>query len=72
MIKIICVGCGFPVTLDDAYEEYDGAVRCWGCHSLLQVTISDGKLKAMALGAAERSASAAAGGRGSGTVGRAR
>jgi hypothetical protein len=40
--------------LSDAYEDYQGEVRCWGCRTTLQVTIEKGKLKAMQRGVSDR------------------
>jgi hypothetical protein len=33
--------------LSEAYEVYQGDVRCWGCRAVLEVTMQEGKLKAM-------------------------
>jgi hypothetical protein len=46
-MKINCLSCGHSMELSDAYEDYSGEVRCWGCRTSLQVTIENGKLKAM-------------------------
>jgi hypothetical protein len=47
MIKLNCLVCGFSMELSDAYEDYHGEIRCWGCHGVLEVTIQEAKLKAM-------------------------
>jgi hypothetical protein len=36
--------------LGDAYEDYQGEVRCWGCRTTLQVVLREGKLQSMHLG----------------------
>jgi hypothetical protein len=46
-IKLNCLGCGFPMDLGEAYEDYQGEIRCWGCHTVLEVTMREGKLMAM-------------------------
>lgn len=46
-IKLNCLACGHVMDLSDAYEDYQGGVRCWGCRAVLEVTIQEGKLKAM-------------------------
>jgi hypothetical protein len=51
-IKLNCLACGHSMDLGDAYEDYEGEVRCWGCQAVLDVTLSEGKLRRMRLGAA--------------------
>ena len=46
-IKLNCLGCGFPLDLGEAYEDYQGEVRCWGCQTVLEVTMREGKLMTM-------------------------
>jgi len=46
-IKLSCLACGFSMSLGEAYEDYQGEIRCWGCQSLLEVAIQEGKLMAM-------------------------
>lgn len=46
-IRLNCLSCGHPMDLGDAYEDYQGEVRCWGCRAVLEVTLQEGKLKAM-------------------------
>jgi DNA-directed RNA polymerase subunit N (RpoN/RPB10) len=46
-IRVNCLSCGHPMDLGDAYEDYHGEVRCWGCRAVLEVTLAEGKLKAM-------------------------
>lgn len=47
-IVIQCRGCGHPIELSQAYEDYQGEVRCWSCRTIMVVTLRDGKLAAMA------------------------
>jgi len=51
-IKIICLSCGHPMNLGDAYEEYQGAVRCWGCRAILDISLREGLLIGMSLAGA--------------------
>ncbi|HUU01258.1 MAG TPA: hypothetical protein VM425_07470 [Myxococcota bacterium] len=46
-IRLNCLECGHPMDLGDAYEDYQGEVRCWGCRTVLDVTLQEGRLKAM-------------------------
>jgi len=48
-IKLNCISCGHLMELGDAYEDYQGEVRCWGCQALVNVTLHDGKLQNMSL-----------------------
>jgi hypothetical protein len=49
-IKLNCLACGHTLDLSDAYEDYDGEIRCWGCHTSLLVALHDGKLKSLKRG----------------------
>ncbi len=46
-IKVNCLECGHPTDLGDAYEDYTGEIRCWGCRTVLEVALQEGKLRAM-------------------------
>jgi len=48
-MKINCLSCGHKVELDDAYEEFEGQVKCWICGVLLKIKTEEGKLKALEL-----------------------
>lgn len=48
-IKLNCLSCGHPIELDEAYEDYQGEVRCWGCRAVVEVTLHEGKLQSMKL-----------------------
>jgi transcription elongation factor Elf1 len=46
-MKINCPACGHKVELDDAYDDYDGEVRCWVCSAVFEIRIEDGYIKAV-------------------------
>lgn len=48
-IKLNCISCGHVQELSEAYENYQGQIRCWGCNTTLDVSLLDGKLQAMQL-----------------------
>ncbi len=60
-IRLNCLSCGHPMDLGDAYEDYQGEVRCWGCKAVLDVTLQDGKLKSMRRGGAAETPGSSAG-----------
>lgn len=33
--------------LSEAYEDFEGEVRCWGCQSSLEVVLHEGKLRSI-------------------------
>ena len=33
--------------LGDPYEDYEGKIRCWVCHAVLQVTLREGQLRSL-------------------------
>jgi hypothetical protein len=42
-MKVNCLSCGHNVVLDDAYNDFEGMLRCYVCSALLEVKTSDGK-----------------------------
>lgn len=51
-IRLSCLACGHPMELGEAYEDYQGEIRCWGCRAVIEITLREGKLKSMKLNAA--------------------
>ena len=48
-MKINCVSCGHSIFLDNAYDDFDGPVKCYVCNGLLQIKTEEGKLKSIRL-----------------------
>ena len=46
-MKINCLSCGHKVDLDDAYDDYEGTVKCFTCGALLEISTEEGKLKSV-------------------------
>ena len=44
-MKIRCVSCGHSISLDDAYDDFEGQVRCYVCSGLLQIRTEEGMIK---------------------------
>lgn len=44
-MKIRCVSCGHSISLDDAYDDFEGQVRCYVCNGLLQIKTEEGMIK---------------------------
>jgi DNA-directed RNA polymerase subunit N (RpoN/RPB10) len=44
-MKINCLSCGHTVVLDDAYDNYDGQVKCFTCGATLEIKTEEGNLK---------------------------
>lgn len=47
-MRINCLACGHKVELDDAYDDFQGLIRCL-CRALLEIRAEDGKLKSIRL-----------------------
>ena len=61
-IKLSCLACGHRLDLGDAYEDYEGEVRCWGCDTALEVALHEGKLRSMRRSTGDASGSSAGAG----------
>lgn len=48
-MRLNCISCGHSMTLDDAYDDFEGLVKCNICGALLQVKISEAKIKGVNL-----------------------
>jgi len=48
-MKINCISCGHNMMLDDAYDDFEGLIKCYVCGALLQIKNSDGKIKSVNL-----------------------
>ncbi len=47
-MRLNCLACGHKVELDDAYDDFEGPVKCL-CRAMLEIRTEDGKLKAIKL-----------------------
>jgi hypothetical protein len=46
-MKVNCITCGHSLNLDDAYDDFDGLVRCYVCSGLFELKTSQGKVKSV-------------------------
>lgn len=46
-MKVNCITCGHSLNLDDAYDDFDGLVRCYVCSGLFELKTADGKVKSV-------------------------
>jgi hypothetical protein len=47
-MKLNCLVCGHKVELDEAYDDFEGPVKCL-CGALLEIRTEEGKLKVIKL-----------------------
>jgi predicted RNA-binding Zn-ribbon protein involved in translation (DUF1610 family) len=45
-MRINCLACGHKVELDDAYDDFEGPVKCL-CGAMLTIRTEEGRLKAI-------------------------
>lgn len=48
-MKINCLTCGHSVSLDDAYGDYEGEIKCFVCGSLMAVKTESDRVKSVKL-----------------------
>ena len=46
-MKVNCLGCGYKMELDDAYDDYEGPVKCFACRATLEIRTEQGSIKAV-------------------------
>jgi hypothetical protein len=46
-MKINCISCGHKFDLGDAYDDYEGQVKCYICGNILEVQTLEGNVKSV-------------------------
>ena len=46
-MTINCPACGHKVELSEAYDDYQGQIRCWVCRAVFEITTEEGQVKAV-------------------------
>jgi len=46
-MKINCLGCGFKVDLADAYDDYEGQIKCFACGAIMEIATHERSIKAV-------------------------
>jgi len=49
-MKVNCISCGHTLSLDEAYDDYLGFVKCYVCGKLLEIRTAQGKIVAVNFG----------------------
>jgi len=44
-MKINCLSCGHKVDLADAYDDFEGEVKCFACGAILEIKTEAGNVK---------------------------
>ena len=45
MMRINCLSCGHKVDLDEAYDDFEGQIKCFPCGAVLEIKTDQAKLK---------------------------
>jgi DNA-directed RNA polymerase subunit RPC12/RpoP len=48
-MNVNCLSCGHSFDLREAYDDYDGQVKCFICGSLLMIHTEEGHVKSVDL-----------------------
>ena len=48
-MEINCLGCGFKVNLADAYDDYAGQIKCFGCGATMEIATQAGEIRAVSV-----------------------
>jgi len=46
-MKINCISCGHKVDIGDAYDDYEGQIKCYVCGAILEIKTEDAMLKSV-------------------------
>ena len=44
-MKVNCLSCGHVLDLRDAYDDYEGQIKCYICRAVLKTRTEDGQVK---------------------------
>jgi ribosomal protein S27E len=47
-MKIMCLSCGHTLDMFDAYDDYQGRVKCYVCGALMTIHTEAGQVKSAA------------------------
>ncbi|NQT18246.1 MAG: hypothetical protein HQ592_00980 [Planctomycetes bacterium] len=46
-MRVNCLSCGHKLELDDAYDDYEGQVKCYTCRAVLEIKAEEGAVKSV-------------------------
>ena len=46
-MKINCLSCGHKVDLGADYDNYEGQIKCFACHAVLEIRADHGDVRAV-------------------------
>jgi DNA-directed RNA polymerase subunit N (RpoN/RPB10) len=46
-MKINCLSCGFKVDLTNAYDDYEGQIKCFACGTILEIETQEGNVRSV-------------------------
>jgi len=46
-MKINCLSCGHKVDIGDAYDDYEGQIKCYVCGAILEIKTEEANLKSV-------------------------
>jgi hypothetical protein len=61
-MKVNCLGCGYKVDLADAYDDYEGPIKCFACGAIMEIATQEGSIRGVGFATGAPLASAAVGG----------
>jgi len=60
-MEINCLSCGHRVDIGDAYDDFEGEIKCFVCDGSLRIRTEQGQVKSVKLGSAQEFAPASEG-----------
>lgn len=48
-MKINCLSCGHKIDLDEAYDDFEGPIKCYVCNAVLEMKAAEGRLRSIRL-----------------------
>ena len=48
-MEINCLSCGHSVDIGDAYDDFEGEVKCFVCDGILHIRTEQGQIKSVEL-----------------------
>ncbi|HUY13900.1 MAG TPA: hypothetical protein VMX16_09775 [Terriglobia bacterium] len=46
-MKINCLGCGYRVDLGNAYDDYEGQIKCFACGAIMEIATQGSSIRAV-------------------------
>lgn len=60
-MEINCLSCGHKIDIGEAYDDFEGQIRCYVCDGIMEIKTEEGAVKSVKDASSSQEASSTAG-----------